>query len=176
MLAMGFFFLAVGFYLREPTKRNKLAMMICLALMAASHTWSTLFYLGCFGLYLLIKDRKSLVYIIPAILLLVAMAPAGFLNFIAERSTIGSNFSYLVNVQLTENFILIPFLLYGAYRLMRSRVGLLFVIITLAPLATITVLWSSFWSYRVVTLIPILVFEAAGVSFLLEWIAKRGGV
>jgi len=191
MLSMGFFFLAIGFYLRPPMwilmpssskftahdyDASKLVVMICLALMSISHSWSALFYLGAFGLYLIIKDRRFIAYIIPAILLLVATAPAGFLNFIAERSTIGSNFSYLVNVQLTENFILIPFLLYGAYRLMRSRVGLLFVIITLAPLATITVLWSPFWSYRVVTLIPILVFEAAGVSSLLEWIAKRGGV
>lgn len=188
MLAMGFFFLAIGFYLRNPTTRDKkrwtykywtyndLGMSICLILMSASHSWSAFFYLCVFGIYLIAKDRWSLIYLVPAILLLASTAPTGFLDFLTVRTSVGQNLSYLVNVQLTENYILLPFLFYGAWRLVKSRIGLLFVVMVAAPLLTILFLWSPYWSYRVVTLIPINVFEAAGVSGLLEYIARRGGV
>lgn len=188
MLAMGLFFLAIGFYLRNPTTRDKkrwtykywtyndLGMSICLILMSASHSWSALFYLGVFGVYLLIKDHRSLIHLLPAILLLATTAPSGFLGFLTVRTSVGQNLSYLVNVQLTENIILLPFLAWGAWRLIKSRIGLLFVAMAAVPLLTILFLWSPYWSYRVVTLIPINVFEAAGASGLLEYIARRGGV
>jgi len=177
MLSMSFFFISIGFYLREPAKRNKLATTICLALMATSHTWSSIFYLGAFGLYLLVKDRKFILYLLPAIAILLVLMPGGVFNFLSDKTSVGSNLSYLWNVQLTENLILIPFLFYGAWRLCRKpKIGLLFAIVIVAPLVTIMLLWSPYWSYRVVTLIPILLCEAAGVSVLLEYIARRGGV
>jgi len=188
MLAMGFFFLAIGFYLRNPATRDKkrwtykywtyddLGMSICLILMSASHSWSALFYLGVFGVYLIVKDHRSLIYLIPAILLLASTAPSGFLGFLTVQTSVGQNLSYLVNVQLTENIILLPFLAWGAWRLIKSRIGLLFAVVIAAPLVTIMLLWSPCWSYRVVTLIPINMLEASGVSGLLEYIARRGGV
>ena len=177
MLAMGFFFLAIGLYLREPTKRNKLLTMLCLLLMTASHTWSSIFYLGAFGLYLLVRNRRFILYLIPPGLLLLAIMPGNPFVFLDIKTSIGSGVDYIWNVQLVENYILIPFLFYGAWRLCRKpKIGLLFAIVIAAPLLTILLLWSPHWSWRVVTLIPINILEAAGVSGLLEYIARRGGV
>ena len=172
MLAMGFFFLAIGFYLRD----RKLPVAVCLMLMSVSHAWSAFFYLGCFGIYLLIRDRRFVLYLLPAVAIFLALMPDGMFNFLSTRTSVGSNLSYLVNVQLTENIILIPPLIYGIWILRRHKIGLLFGLIILFPLVSLAFLWSPFWSWRVVTLLPLNCFEAMGVSALLEYIARRGGV
>jgi hypothetical protein len=175
LFAMSFFFIAIGFYLRG----RKIPTMLCLILMATSHFWSGFFYLGCFGIYLLIRDRKFILYLLPPLATLTVLAlpmPWNPFEFLKSSTSIGSNVSYIWNVQLIENYILIPPMIYGAWRLRKQRIGLLFFITIAIPLIVVTCIWSSVWSWRMITLIPINVLEAIGVSGLLEYIAKRGGV
>lgn len=91
-------------------------------------------------------------------------------------TTVGSDLPYIWNVQLIENYLLLPFLVWGIWRIRKFKINLLFALIVLVPIIVITFLWSSHWSYRVILLIPINVFEAIGLSGLLEWITKKGGI
>lgn len=172
MLAMGFAFISIGLYLRG----RKIPTMLCLVLMATSHFWSGIFYAGAFGLYLLVRDRKFIVYLLPSLVVLMVLMPAGAFNFLLNRTSFGSNLSYIWNVQLLENYILVPFVFYGAWRLRKHKIGLLFFVIIAFALVPLLFLQSQNWGYRLVTLIPILPCEAMGVSGLLEYIARRGGV
>jgi len=176
MTSMSFFFIAIGFYLRDPTKRNKLATMICLALMATSHFWSGIFYAGVFGLYLLIRNRKFIPYTLPALAVLLVLMPSGAFNFLSNKTSVGSGLSYIVNTQLTENIVLVPFLIFGVWMLRKHKIGLLFFMIIAFSLIPLIFLQSSYWGYRLISLMPLNIFEGIGLSGFLEWLARKARV